>query len=46
MKTKTFDCVQMMRDIRNKVNEEWKNMTAEQIITLLNQKYPNFSKKN
>ena len=33
MKTeKKFDCVKMMRDIRDKVNADIKNMSAEQIL--------------
>ena len=33
MKTKKqFDCVRMMREIRDKINNEIKNMTPEQII--------------
>jgi hypothetical protein len=30
-KTKTFDAVKMMRDIRDKVSEETQNMTLEQL---------------
>ena len=29
-KTKTFDAVKMMRDARDKINEETQNMTLEQ----------------
>lgn len=29
---KQFDCVQMMRDIRDKISNEISNMTAEQIL--------------
>ncbi len=33
MKTKKqFDCVRMMREIRDKINNEIKNMTPEQIL--------------
>lgn len=33
MKTdKKFDCVKMMRDIRDKVNEDIKNMSSHQIL--------------
>jgi len=33
MKTKKqFDCVQMMRDIRNKINKEITALTPEQIL--------------
>ena len=33
MKTdKKFDCVKMMRDIRDKVNADIKNMSPEQIL--------------
>lgn len=33
MKTKKkFDCVKMMRDIRDKINSDISNMTPEQII--------------
>jgi len=33
MKTeKKFDCVKMMRDIRDKVNVDIKNMSPEQIL--------------
>lgn len=33
MKTeKKFDCVKMMRDIRDKVNADIKNMSSEQIL--------------
>lgn len=30
-KTKTFDAVKMMRDIREKISEETQNMTLEQL---------------
>jgi hypothetical protein len=30
-KTKTFDAVKMMRDIRDKISEETQNMTLEQL---------------
>ena len=33
MKTKKqFDCVQMMRDIRDKINKEIQSLTPEQIL--------------
>ena len=30
-KTKTFDSVKMMRDIRDKISDETQNMTLEQL---------------
>jgi len=30
-RTKTFDAVKMMRDIRDKISEETQNMTLEQL---------------
>ena len=30
-KSKTFDAVKMMRDIRDKISEETQNMTLEQL---------------
>ena len=30
-KTKTFDAVKMMRDIRDKINDETQNMTLNQL---------------
>lgn len=46
MKNKKFDCVQMMRDIRNKISEETKDLSGKKFIEYLNNKYPDFSDKN
>ena len=45
MKNKKFDCVKMMRDIRNEVTEELKNFSSQELIDYLNNKYPDFNKK-
>ena len=45
MKNKKFDCVKMMRDIRNKISEETKDMSGKEFIEYLNKKLPNFSGK-
>ena len=45
MKNKKFDCVKMMRDIRNEVTEELKNFSSKELIDYLNKKYPDFGRK-
>lgn len=45
MKNKKFDCVKMMRDIRNEVTEELKNFSSKELVEYLNKKYPDFKKK-
>lgn len=36
MKTeKKFDCVKMMRDLRNKVNADIKNMSPEEVLAYI-----------
>lgn len=37
-KEKTFDAVKMMRDIRDKINEETQNMTFEEMKVYIQQK--------
>lgn len=32
MKTKDFDCVKMMRDIRDEIDKDINNMNSEQIL--------------
>ncbi len=45
MKTKKqFDCVKMMREIREKVNSEIANMTTEQIIEYIRKGRQDFDK--
>jgi hypothetical protein len=45
MKTnKKFDCVKMMRDIRDKVNEDIKNMSSEQILEYIKKGRKDFDK--
>ncbi len=39
MKTnKDFDCVKMMRDIRDKIDSDIKNMNAKQLLDYFNNK--------
>ena len=45
MKTKKkFDCVKMMRDIRDKINSDISNMTPEQIIEYIRKGRIDFNK--
>ena len=44
-KNKKFDCVKMIKDIRNEVTEELKNLSPQEVIDYLNKKYPDFEKK-
>ena len=46
MKTnkKEFDCVKMMRDIRDKVNADIANMTPEQILEYIKKGRQEFEK--
>ena len=45
MKTeKKFDCVKMMRDIRDKVNADIKNMSAEQILDYIKKGQTDYKK--
>jgi hypothetical protein len=45
MKTeKKFDCVKMMRDIRDKVNADIKNMSSEQILEYIKKGRADFEK--
>ena len=37
-KEKTFDAVKMMREIRDKISAETKNMTFEELKTYINKK--------
>ena len=45
MKNKKFDCVKMMRSLRNNVHKEFENSNSDNYIEFLNKKYPNFSKE-
>ena len=45
MKNKKFDCVKMMRDIRDQVSEEMKKFSSEELMDYLDKKYPEFNKK-
>jgi len=46
MKTKKkFDCVKMMRDIRDKINSDISNMTPEQIIEYIRKGRIDFEKQ-
>lgn len=45
MKTdKKFDCVKMMRDIRDKVNADIKNMSPEQILDYIKKGQADYKK--
>ena len=45
MKTKkNFDCVKMMREIREKINSEISNMTTEQILEYIRKGSKDFDK--
>ena len=44
--TKEFDCVKMMRDIRDKVNTEIVEMDSAQIIEYFKKKSEEFQYKN
>jgi hypothetical protein len=43
--TKDFDCVKMMRDIRDKVNNEIVNMDSAQIVEYFRQKSEEYEHK-
>jgi len=45
MKNKKFDCVKMMRDIRNNIQQETKNLTEEEFIEKLKKEVPELHKK-
>jgi hypothetical protein len=45
MKNKNFDCVKMMRDIRDKVTEELKPFSSKELVDHLNKKFPEFNRK-
>jgi len=45
MKNKNFDCVKMMRDIREKIYLETKDLSGKEFIDYLNKKVPDFSGK-
>ena len=44
-KTKTFDAVKMMRDIRDKISEETQNMTLEQLKKYIAERLKNSNLK-
>lgn len=44
-KTKTFDSVKMMRDIRDKISEETQNMTLEQLKKYISDRLKNSNLK-
>lgn len=45
MKTdKKFDCVKMMRDIRDKISSEIKDMTPEQILDYIKKGHSDYEK--
>jgi len=44
-KNKKFDCVKMMRDIRDKINSDIANMTPEQIIEYVRKGRVDFEKQ-
>ena len=41
---KKFDCVKMMRDIRDKVNSDIKNMNSDQILEYIKKGRKDFDK--
>ena len=45
MKNKKFDCVKMMRDIRDQVYQETKNLSGEEFIQKLKKEVPESHKK-
>lgn len=45
MKKKKFDCVKMMRDIRNQIYQETKNLSGKQFIEKLKREFPELRKK-
>jgi hypothetical protein len=45
MKNKKFDCVKMMRDIRNQIYQETKNLSGEEFIEKLKKEFPELHKK-
>ena len=45
MKNKKFDCVKMMRDIRNQIYQETKNLSGKQFIEKLKREFPELHKK-
>ena len=44
-KEKKFDCVKMMRDIRDKINSEISNLTTEQLLEYLQKGHNDFKKE-
>lgn len=44
MNKKQFDCVKMMREIRNDLNKKFSKMNSSQLINYLNKKVPRKSK--
>lgn len=45
MKNKKFDCVKMMRDIREQIYQETKNLSRKQYIEKLKKEFPDLHKK-
>ena len=45
MKNKKFDCVKMMRDIRNQIYHETKNLSGKDFIKKLKNEFPELHKK-
>jgi hypothetical protein len=45
MKNKKFDCVKLMRDIRDKVGKETGNLTDKEFIEKLKKEFPELHKK-
>ena len=46
MKTKKFDAVKLMRDIRDDLSQKYSKMTIEEQIENLNKKFPDIKWKN
>jgi len=42
---KKFDCVKMMRDLRDKINSDIENMTTKQIIAYIRKGRVDFEKE-
>jgi hypothetical protein len=45
MENKNFDCVKMMRDIRDQIYQETKNLSGKEFIEKLKKEVPELHKK-
>ena len=45
MKNKRFDCVKMMRDIRDQIYQETKDLSGKEFMEKLKKEFPELHKK-